>query len=69
MASGRYPSVTAASRTPCFFSSFSAYSITGRSSSRIMGLGQSHVKGRSLDPSPPAMMIAFMQIPPSKKNT
>ena len=34
-----------------------------------MGLGQSQVKGRSLDPSPPAMMIAFMQIPPSKKNT
>ena len=49
---------------PWRFNSFSAYSITGRFISRIIGLGQSHVSGLSRVPSPPAMMIPFMRSQP-----
>ena len=58
--SGMYPSVTAASDTPCRLSSLSAYSISGTSSTGIMGLGISHVSGLSRAPSPPAIITAFI---------
>ena len=57
---GRKARVTTMSSNPWSFRSRTTCSIIGRLTSGMRGLGWLDVSGRSLVPSPPAMMTAFI---------
>ena len=65
MALAMKATVTTMSSKPCWRSRLTTCSIIGMLAMGSMGLGWFEVSGRSRVPSPPAMMTAFMTVPPS----
>ena len=63
MALAMKATVTTMSSKPCWRSRLTTCSIIGMLAIGSIGLGWFEVSGRSLVPSPPAMITAFMNLP------